>query len=136
MPRNDPAGYLPNVRKNRVDSASDGAAVKSPMYKGKSKSRTVSGESDIQRPFPVGGKGPKKTPAKGGGYGPGGRFGRGGWQAKARRAGINFGKTPEQEAESKRKQMMMEAKRRSAKTRLSATKKGPNEKQSQLLGGE
>lgn len=125
---------VPGIREKMQPTVSDGATTKNPRYKG----RTVSGESDVQRPFPVGGKGgPKKTPAQGGGFGPGGRFGKGGWQASGRRMKKNFlAKTSEQEEESRKKQAMMEAKRKSAKTRISALKKGPNEKQSQLLGGE
>lgn len=124
--RNNPR----QVPKMQPPTVSDGATVKNPKYKGKA--RTVSGEADIQRPFPVGGK-----PGKGGGFGPGGRFGRGGWQASGQRMKKNFlAKTAEQEEESRRKQAMMEAKRRSAKTRISSLKKGPNEKQTQLLGGE
>jgi len=116
----------PNLTEQVVNKVSS-------KYKGKTPARTVSGESDIKRPpFPVGGK-----PGKGGGFGPGGRFGRGGWQASGQRMKKNFlAKTAEQEEESKRKRLMLEAKRRAAKTRMSATKKGPNEKQSQLLGGE
>lgn len=124
----------PGIRGKMQSSVSDGATVKNPTYRGKTPARTVSGAADIQRPpIPVGGK---KTPP-GGGFGPGGRFGKGGWQASGRKMKKNFlAKTAEQEEESKRKQVMMEAKRRSAKTRMSSLKKGPNEKQSQLLGGE
>lgn len=121
---------IPGVR-DKTAPVADGPTVKNPTYKGKA--RTVSGEADIQRPpLPVGGK-----PGKGNGFGPGGRFGRGGWQASGQRMKKNFlAKTAEQEEESKRKQAMMEAKRRSVKTRMSSLKKGPNEKQTQLLGGE
>lgn len=123
---------IPGVR-DKTAPVADGPTVKNPTYRGKSAARTVSGESDIQRPIPVAGKGT----GKGNGWGPGGRFGRGGWQASGQRMKKNFlAKTAEQEEESRRKQAMMEAKRKSVKTRLSATKKGPNEKQSQLLGGE
>lgn len=129
---------IPKAPKMRPTTPTDGGSIKNPTYKGKTPARTVSGEADIQRPFPVGGKGgPKKTPAQGGGYGPGGRFGRGGWQASGQRMKKNFlARTPEQEAESEAKRRQMELKRKSAKTRISALKKGPNEKQSQLLGGE
>lgn len=115
---------------------SDGATVKNPTYRGRSAARTVSGASDIQRPpFPVSGLSSEQRGGRG--FGPGGRFGKGGWQASGRRMKKNFlAKSPEQEAESKEKQAMMEAKRRAAKTRISSLKKGPNEKQSQLLGGE
>ena len=130
----------PGIRGKMQSSVSDGATVKNPTYRGKTPARTVSGAADIQRPpIPVGGK---KTPAtfggkNPGGWGPGGRFGKGGWQASGKRMKKNFlAKTAEQEEESKRKQAMHEAKRRAAKTRISSLKKGPNDKQSQLLGGE
>lgn len=125
---------IPKAPKMRPTTPSDGASIKNPTYKGKKPARTVSGESDIQRPpIPVAGKGA----GKGRGFGPGGRFGRGGWQASGQRMKKNFlARTPEQEAESEAKRRQMELKRKSAKTRISALKKGPNEKQTQLLGGE
>lgn len=127
---------VPSIRnKMQPTTPSDGASIKNPTYRGKkTPARTISGAADIQRPpVPVAGKGA----GKGNGFGPGGRFGRGGWQASGQRMKKNFlARTPEQEAESEAKRRQMELKRKSAKTRLSAVKKGPNEKQTQLLGGE
>lgn len=135
MPKNDPAGYgkMQNPRykgktvrdHNPIEPGNQSTAPR-PINVGNTKAEPY------KSPMPVGGK-----PGKGKGWGPGGRFGRGGWQASGQKMKKNFmAKTAEQEEESKRKQAMQEAKRKSVKTRLSAIKKGPNEKQSQLLGGE
>lgn len=116
----------PGIR-NQIASpptVADGPAVKNPTYKGKNKTP----ETTVSK-VPVAGKGGPPSFSRAGG-----RFGKGGWQAKSRSAALNF-KTPQQEAESKEKQAQMAMKKRAAKNRLTL-KKGPNEKQSQLLGGE
>jgi hypothetical protein len=118
---------VPSIR-NQMQPAtpSDGATVKNPTYRGKNKTPVASAVPENRPSIPVA---VNKGAGKGKSFGPGGRFGRGGWRH-------NFGKTPAQEAETAAKKRQMEMKRTAAKTRLSAVKKGPNEKQSQLLGGE
>ena len=100
-------------------TVADGPAVKNPTYKGKEKKTSETVASKV----PLAGKGGPPTFGNAGG-----RFGKGGWK----HSGF---KTPQQQAESAAKQRQMDMKKRAAKNRLSL-KKGPNEKQSQLLGGE
>lgn len=133
----------PGIQVTPISStpSADGPGVKNPTYKGKK----PSDDSDIPirtQPMPVGGFAPDRSKgskgnSRGGGFGPGGRFGRGGWQSAGQRMKDNFlAKNANQTRESEEKKRRMELKRKAAKTRIMAVKTGPNEKQNQLLGGE
>jgi hypothetical protein len=132
----------PGIQVTPISSSTpDGPGIKNPTYKGKNPSDDA---SDIPiRALPVGGFKPVKTGggnsagSRGGGFGAGGRFGRGGWRSSGQNMKNNFlEKTAAQKAESEEKKRRMELKRKAAKTRITAAKTGPNEKQNQLLGGE